>query len=49
MLSKLEQVVNQWIDLTEDLQNQVLNNLDEVGAAAVDYLYFSGYSVFAYL
>lgn len=49
MLSKLEQVVNHWIDLTESLQNKVTNNLDEVGAAAVDYLYFSGYAVFAYL
>ncbi|MGN5765205.1 acyl-CoA dehydrogenase C-terminal domain-containing protein [Acinetobacter calcoaceticus] len=49
MLSKLDLLVKEWLDLSKYIQNKVPNKLDEVGAIAVDYLYFSGYVVFAYL
>lgn len=39
----------EWGDLTMQIGMKAMQNPDEVGAAAVDYLYFSGYVTFAYL
>jgi alkylation response protein AidB-like acyl-CoA dehydrogenase len=37
-----------WGDLTQDLARRAQANPEEVGAAAVDYLYYSGYVTLAY-
>lgn len=39
----------EWGDLTMQIGMKAMQNPDEVGAAAVDYLYFSGYVTLAYL
>jgi hypothetical protein len=39
----------QWADLTMKIGMKAMQNPDEVGAAAVDYMYFSGYVTLAYL
>jgi len=39
----------EWGDLTMQIGMRAMQNPDEVGAAAVDYLYFSGYITLAYL
>jgi hypothetical protein len=39
----------EWGDLTMKIGMKAMQNPDEVGAAAVDYLYFSGYVTLAYL
>ena len=39
----------EWGDLTMQIGMRAMQNPDEVGAAAVDYLYFSGYVTLAYL
>ncbi|ENU4315772.1 acyl-CoA dehydrogenase C-terminal domain-containing protein [Acinetobacter baumannii] len=49
MLSKLDLLVKEWLDLSTYIQSKIPENLDEVGGVAVDYLYYSGYVVFAYL
>ena len=38
----------QWGELTTQIGMRAMQNPDEVGAAAVDYLYFSGYVTLAY-
>ena len=38
----------EWGDLTMQIGMKAMQNPDEVGAAAVDYLYFSGYVTLAY-
>jgi alkylation response protein AidB-like acyl-CoA dehydrogenase len=38
-----------WSDLTQELAARAQGNAEEVGAAAVDYLYFSGYVALAYV
>lgn len=38
-----------WSDLTQDLGKRAQDNPDEIGAAAVDYLFYSGYIVLAWL
>lgn len=45
-LSKLNK---QWSDLTARIGMQATEDADNVGAAAVDYLFFSGYVTLAYL
>jgi len=37
-----------WADLTQEIGKRVLGNPDEVGVAAVDYLFYSGYVALAY-
>lgn len=49
MLAKLDQLVQQWLELTKQVQEKAQISPDEIGAASVDYLYFSGYVLFAYL
>lgn len=39
----------EWGDLTMQIGMRAMQNPDEVGAAAVDYLYFAGYITLAYL
>lgn len=39
----------EWGELTAQIGARAMQNPDEVGAAAVDYLYFSGYVTMAYL
>jgi len=39
----------EWGDVTTRIGMKAMQNPEEVGAAAVDYLYFSGYVTLAYL
>ena len=48
-VQQLEQLVKEWLELTRDVVDKMQQRPEEIGAAAVDYLYFSGYTVFAYL
>ncbi len=41
-------VTKEWADLTQEIGKRALANADEIGAAAVDYLYFAGYVALAY-
>ena len=44
----LAEVTKQWGELTMEVGRKSTSNADEVGAAAVDYLYYSGYVALAY-
>lgn len=44
----LDALAGEWGDLTLALGARARHNLDEVAAAAVDYLFYSGYCVLAY-
>ncbi len=46
---QLGDLVSQWLELTQFVEQQANTSANEIGAASVDYLYFSGYVVFAYL
>lgn len=48
-LEKLAELKQQWLSLTKLIAEKAKHNLEEIGAASVDYLYFSSYVVFAYL
>jgi len=48
-LQKLAELKQQWLSLTETIEEKAKHNPEEIGAASVDYLYFSSYVVFAYL
>lgn len=37
-----------WSDLTQELARQTMSNPEEIGAAAVDYLFYSGYVLLGY-
>ena len=41
--------VKEWGELTQTIGKRALANADEVGAAAVDFLFYSGYIALAYL
>ncbi len=45
----LQQINKEWGEITMKLGMTAMKNREEVGAAAVDYLMYSGYAVFAYL
>ena len=45
----LARLNKEWGDLTSRIGMQAVDNPDAVGAAAVDYMYFSGYVTLAYL
>ena len=45
----LQQINKEWGEITMKLGMSAMKNREEVGAAAVDYLMYSGYAVFAYL
>lgn len=48
LVSPLSQLNNEWLELTMKVGTRAISNPDEVGAAAVDYLMYSGYVTFAY-
>ena len=48
-ISPLAKLNKEWADVTARIGKQATENPDSVGAAAVDYLYFSGYVTLAYL
>ncbi|WP_432470926.1 acyl-CoA dehydrogenase C-terminal domain-containing protein [Amphritea sp. HPY] len=45
----LAELNKEWGELTMNIGMQAMQNRDEVGAASVDYLMYSGYAVLAYL
>ncbi|WP_019606112.1 acyl-CoA dehydrogenase C-terminal domain-containing protein [Teredinibacter turnerae] len=45
----LAKLNNQWGEITMHIGLSAMENQEEVGAAAVDYLMYSGYAVYAYL
>ncbi|MEB3862628.1 acyl-CoA dehydrogenase C-terminal domain-containing protein [Acinetobacter sp. IK31] len=48
-LEKLGELKQQWLSLTKTIAEKAKHNPEEIGAASIDYLYFSSYVVFAYL
>ncbi|QER39629.1 acyl-CoA dehydrogenase [Acinetobacter suaedae] len=48
-LDRLSELKQQWLSLTNHIAKRAKQNPEEIGAASVDYLYFSSYTVFAYL
>lgn len=48
-IQKLEQLVAEWKMLTDYVAQKAEHNADEVGAASVDYIYFSGYVTLAFM
>ncbi|ENX57352.1 MULTISPECIES: acyl-CoA dehydrogenase C-terminal domain-containing protein [Acinetobacter] len=48
-LERLAELKQQWLTLTKTIAEKAKQNSEEIGAASVDYLYFSSYVVFAYL
>jgi len=48
-VAQVSQLTEQWLKLTRTIQEQAQQSANEIGAASVDYLYFSGYVVSAYL
>ena len=44
----LAEVTKQWGELTMQLARKSQESADEIGAASVDYLFYSGYVVLAY-
>lgn len=48
LITPLAQLNKQWLELTTQIGQRAMQNPDEVGAAAVDYLYYSGYVTLAY-
>ncbi|MFL1732312.1 acyl-CoA dehydrogenase C-terminal domain-containing protein [Moraxella oculi] len=49
MISTLTKLNKQWGDITARIGMQGTQNADAIGAAAVDYLFFSGYVTLGYL
>ncbi|MCL1623351.1 acyl-CoA dehydrogenase C-terminal domain-containing protein [Moraxella sp. Tifton1] len=49
MISTLTKLNKQWGDITTRIGMQGTQNADAIGAAAVDYLFFSGYVTLGYL
>jgi hypothetical protein len=47
-IAPLAAVTKEWADLTQAIGKRALGNADEIGAAAVDYLFYSGYVALAY-
>ncbi|POU24970.1 acyl-CoA dehydrogenase [Acinetobacter sp. ACNIH3] len=48
-VAQVSQLTEQWLKLTKTIQEQAQQSANQIGAASVDYLYFSGYVVSAYL
>ena len=46
--SVLQELAAEWQALAESLAGKAMEDLDEVGAAAVDFLFYSGYLTLAY-
>ena len=47
-VAPLVQVSREWTDLTRAISERAQSNPDEIGAASVDYLFYSGYAALAY-
>lgn len=47
-ITPLASVTKEWADLTQSIGKRALSNAEEVGAAAVDYLFYSGYVALAH-
>ena len=47
-IAPLAVATKDWADLTQEIGKRALGNPDEIGAAAVDYLFYSGYVALAY-
>jgi Acetyl-CoA dehydrogenase C-terminal like/Acyl-CoA dehydrogenase, C-terminal domain len=47
-IEKLAAVNKEWLDVTTELGMRAMQNRDEVGAASVDYLMYSGYITLSY-
>jgi alkylation response protein AidB-like acyl-CoA dehydrogenase len=47
-IAPLAIVTKEWSDLTQEIARRAQGNPDEIGAAAVDYLFYSGYVALAY-
>jgi len=47
-IAPLAGVTKEWADLTQFIGKRAVANADEIGAAAVDYLFYSGYVALAY-
>ncbi len=47
-INRLSDVNNQWLELTLKVGTQAMTDPNNVGAASVDYLMYSGYVTFAY-
>ena len=47
-IAPLAIATKEWADLTQEIGKRALANPDEIGAAAVDYLFYSGYVALAY-
>jgi hypothetical protein len=49
LIAPLATYTKEWVDLTLSLAQRVMANPEELGAAASDYLYYSGYVTLAYM
>jgi len=47
-IAPLARVTKEWADLTQSIGKRAVGNADEIGAAAADYLFYSGYVALAY-
>ena len=47
-IAPLAVATKEWADLTQEIGKRALSNPDEIGAASVDYLFYSGYVALAY-
>jgi hypothetical protein len=47
-VAPLAGVAEEWADVTQAVGRRAVGNADEIGAAAVDYLFYSGYIALAY-
>ncbi|HSC11205.1 MAG TPA: acyl-CoA dehydrogenase C-terminal domain-containing protein [Rhodanobacteraceae bacterium] len=47
-IAPLAIATKEWADLTQEIGKRALANPEEIGAAAVDYLFYSGYVALAY-
>jgi alkylation response protein AidB-like acyl-CoA dehydrogenase len=49
LIGQLSIIAKEWGEMTLKLAQRVQGNPEELGAAAVDYLYYSGYAALAYM
>jgi hypothetical protein len=47
-IKPLAELTQEWIGLTQEIGKKAMGNADEMGAAAVDYLFYAGYISLAY-
>jgi alkylation response protein AidB-like acyl-CoA dehydrogenase len=49
LIGQLSVIAKEWGEMTLKLAQRVQGNPEELGAAAIDYLYYSGYAALAYM